>query len=78
MKVAKPRNFLPCQEKGGGRRENAMIIMMKINEISDIWERNKTKASTRGRGVKKLGPKDFILLYILKSKCTETSLEVSA
>jgi len=32
---------------GGG---NAMMMMMKIDEISNIWERNKTNASTREGG----------------------------
>jgi len=50
IKVAKPRNLLPCQERGGGRGDNAMMIMIKINEISNIWERNKTEASKRGGG----------------------------
>jgi hypothetical protein len=27
-----------------------MMMMMKINEISNTWERNKTKASTKGGG----------------------------
>jgi len=53
-----------------------MMTMMKINEISNTWERNETKASTEG-GMR-MGRFYQLVQYILNSQFAETSLGASA
>jgi hypothetical protein len=51
-KSKRPNLELFCHVKKGveGGDNAMMMMMMKINEISNTWERNKTKARTEGGG----------------------------